>query len=99
MAEKRGFTGKLEYDFNTAGVLEVCIKETWYRVTGREFRSFDGCRRITEPIQQPGKDIKTYNDIKFTTYDYNGPVYMFATNEIVERKNSNKVIKVSNERA
>ena len=37
MAEKRGFTGKLEYDFNTAGVLEVCIKGTWYRTTGREF--------------------------------------------------------------
>ncbi len=99
MAEKRGFTGKLEYDFNTAGVLEVCIKDTWYRTTGREFRSFDGPRRITEPIQQPGKDIKSYSDIKFRTYEYNGPVYMFATNDIVERKNSYKVIKVSNERA
>ena len=31
MAEKRGFTGKLENNFNTAGVLEVKINGTWYR--------------------------------------------------------------------
>ena len=32
-AEKRGNTVKLENDFNTAGVLEVCIKNNWYRRT------------------------------------------------------------------
>ena len=35
MAEKRGATEKLRYDFNTAGVLEIYINETWTRVTGR----------------------------------------------------------------
>ena len=99
MAEKRGFTGKLEYDFNTAGVLEVCIKDTWYRTTGREFRSFDGPRRISEPIKQPGKDIKSYSDVKFRTYDYDGPVYLYATNEIINKKNLGTVIKLPNEKA
>lgn len=99
MAEKRGFTGKLEYDFNTAGVLEVCIKGTWYRTTGREFRSFDGPRRITEAIQQPGKDIKSYDDVKFRSYDYDGPVYLYATNDIVSKKNLGTVIKLPNEKA
>ena len=99
MGEKRGFTGKLEYDFNTAGVLEVCMNSTWYRTTAREFRSFDGPRRITEPIQQPGKDIKSYSDIKFKTYDYYGPVYLFATNTLVEKKDTYKFIKHTNERA
>jgi len=33
-AEKRGFTGKLDYDFPTHGVCEVQMKnDEWYRVT------------------------------------------------------------------
>ena len=48
MAEKRGNTGKLNYDFNQAANLEVQINDVWYRVTPREFRSFSGPRRINE---------------------------------------------------
>jgi hypothetical protein len=53
MAEKRGETEKLINDFNTAGVLEVYMPnlEGWYRTTAKDFRSFDGKRRITEPIK------------------------------------------------
>ena len=49
MAEKRGETVKLIDNYNTAGVLEVKMGDTWYRTTSRDFRSFDGPRRITEP--------------------------------------------------
>jgi len=48
MSEKRGNTGKLIYDFNTAANLEVQVGEVWYRVTARDFRSFNGSRRIDE---------------------------------------------------
>ena len=93
-AEKRGNTVKLEHDFNTAGVLEVCIKSNWYRVTSRDFRSFDGPRRITEPINQPGQGIKSYRDIKFTTYEYLGPVYKHGSNITVTPTNKEKIIQL-----
>jgi hypothetical protein len=46
--EKQGQTEKLTYDFNTASNLEVYMPnlEGWYRTTSREFRSFNGKRRI-----------------------------------------------------
>jgi hypothetical protein len=46
--EKTGNTEKLIYDFNTASNQEVWMPnlEGWYRVTSREFRSFNGKRRI-----------------------------------------------------
>jgi len=83
MAEKTGNTVKLVYDFNTSGVCEVCIKGNWYRTTAREFRSFDGNRRIT----QPGTQIGTQD-----TYDYNGPVYVVQTNIQVERTYSETIV-------
>ncbi len=47
MGEKRGNTGKLKYDFNTAAHLEVEYKpECWVRVTPTEFRAFNCPRRI-----------------------------------------------------
>lgn len=76
-AEKRGDTGKLEYDFPTHGVCEVQMNDDeWYRVTSRDFRSFDGPRRITLPDYTKHKDVQ----VPMTTYDYDGPVYMWATN-------------------
>jgi hypothetical protein len=48
MSEKRGNTGKLIYDFNVAAHLEVQVGEMWCRVTARDFRSFNGARRISE---------------------------------------------------
>jgi len=90
MAEKTGNTAKLLYDFNTAGVCEVQIKGNWYRTTAREFRSFDGNRRITQPIKQPGIQ-DTFEDIKFTTYEYNGPVYILQSNVEVIRMDSETI--------
>jgi hypothetical protein len=48
MAEKQGNTEKIKVDFNTRGNLEVFMPNLngWYRVTSREFRSFNGKRRI-----------------------------------------------------
>ncbi len=91
MAEKTGLTGKLVYDFNTAAVCEVCIKGNWYRTTAREFRSFDGSRRLTEPIKQPGIGDK-FEDIQFHSYEYNGPVYILQTNQQVIRMDTQTIV-------
>ena len=47
--EKTGNLVKLEYDFDTARNLEVYMPnlKNWCRVTSREFRSFNGKRRIS----------------------------------------------------
>ena len=91
MGEKRGFTGKLDNNFNTAGVLEVKIKGTWYRTTARDFRSFDGPRRITQPEKQPGKGIATFFDVNMITNEYFGPVYFHSTNYTVTPNNSGTI--------
>jgi len=88
MAEKTGHLIKLQYDFNTAGVLEVCMKGTWHRATSREFRSFDGKRRITEPTKTELGNVI----VPMRTYDYNGPVYMFGTNNEVKTINEEKIV-------
>jgi len=84
MAEKRGETVKLHYDFNTAGCLEVYMNDAWYRATAREFRSFDGLRRITEPTHIEHGNV----NVPMVTYDYWGPVYMFGTNNEMAYTNS-----------
>ena len=89
--EKTGHTAKKLYDFNTSGVLEVCIKGNWYRVTSNEFRSFDGKRRITEPIKQPGIGDSMF-DVPMHTYDYNGPVYVLLTNQEVIRMDTETIV-------
>lgn len=76
MAEKRGNTGKLKYDFNQAANLEVQINDVWYRVTPRDFRSFNGPRRIEET-------------------PYQGPVYLFGTNQIITEHNKTGTIFVN----
>ncbi len=91
MAEKTGATAKKLYDFNTSGVLEVSIKGSWYRTTSNEFRSFDGMRRITEPIKQPGIG-ESFDSIEFKTYDYNGPVYILQTNLEVIRMDTETIV-------
>lgn len=88
MGEKRGNTGKLVYDFNTAGVMEVLLKGIWRRTTCKEFRSFDAKRRITEPTSiQHGKV-----DMPMRTYEYDGPSYVYDTNIEVIKSNSEKLI-------
>tara|TARA_E500000318_G_C3560804_1_gene213303 strand:+ start:177 stop:494 length:318 start_codon:yes stop_codon:yes gene_type:complete len=84
MGEKRGNTEKLLYPFNTAGCLEIYLKEKWYRATAREFRSFNGLRRITEPVKIEHRNV----DVPMKTYDYWGPVYLFGTNKVMEFTNT-----------
>jgi hypothetical protein len=93
MAEKRGGLEKMKYDFPTEAVLEVQIKGNWYRVTSREFRSFDGHRRYTKPERQPGLAFHDADEIPFITYDYDhGPLYMFGSNVEVEREWNEKMV-------
>lgn len=83
MAEKRGETGKLICDFPTEAVMEVYLNGKWYRTTSKDFRSFDGKRRLTKPIQQPKQGPAAFLNVEFETYDYFGPVYLFGTNKEV----------------
>lgn len=81
MAEKTGETIKLINNFNTAGLLEVFNTKLngWYRVTARDFRSYDGKRRITEPTQVELGNVK----VPMRTYEYVGPVYVYGSNDEV----------------
>ena len=90
MNEKRGNTEKLIYPFNTSGVLEVYLPglKGWYRTTAKDFRSFDGRRRITEPIEIQHKNV--YVETK--TCEYDGPVFLFGTNKEVVSLNEGKII-------
>lgn len=94
MAEKRGMTGKLLYDFPTEAVLEVCINGNFYRTTAKEFRSFDGVRRISEVVKQP-KIGESFSNIEYNVTMYEGPVYEYSTNRKVEFTGSNKIVSSS----
>lgn len=88
-SEKRGSTGQLKYDFNTKYSTEVQLKKDgrWYRASCRDFRSFDGPRRIF---------IKD-EDGEWKYITYKGPVYMLDTN-IRSRRTYDRKIKYSKER-
>lgn len=89
MAEKRGETEKLYYDFNTAGSLEINHpKVGWHRVTARDFRSFDGERRITEPQYTRLSTV----EVPMVTNEYLGPVFMWGTNKQVPNNYTNQII-------
>jgi len=76
MAEKRGDLVKLTYEFNSARCCEVSFNgEKWARVTAREFRSFNGKRRILN-VDNPSK---AYYE------EYLGPIYYYGTNRIAEK--------------
>ena len=87
MAEKTGRIVKLQYDFDTAGVMEIFLNETWYRVTASDFRSFDGRRRISLPDYTEHRNV----NIPISTYEYEGPVYAWGTNEHVPFNNTGKI--------
>ena len=77
MTEKKGFTGKLKYDFPTQKCLEVKLSNgKWYRVTANDFRSFDTERRIGV-----GDDVTPYNDV----------IYYFGTNTKAPQENTGKI--------
>ena len=89
MGEKRGDTGKLEIDFDSSGCLEVFMKGQWFRTTSREFRSFDGKRRITQPTEVELGNV----DVNMRTDDYYGPVYLWGTNtEVLDTTGEGKLI-------
>ena len=88
-AEKRGFTGKLDYDFPTHGVCEVQLaNDQWYRVTERDFRSFDCHMRYTI------RDYTLHKAMVFpmNTTKYIGPVYLWGTNTYVPYKGTRKLL-------
>ena len=99
MSEKKGDIGKLEYLFNTSANLEVYYPTLgrWNRVTCLEFRSFNGKRRITQQTTTKHNEIV---NIPYETVDYDGPLYAFGTNEMVEKTNDHKVVEshILNER-
>ena len=80
MGEKRGNTGKLLYDFNTAWVCEVEIKGKWFRVIERDFRSFNAPRRITRPNPAVLGNVHVGRE----TFDYVGPYYFWNTNTLYD---------------
>lgn len=88
MAEKRGSTVKINFDFNTAAELEVYI-DNWYRVTPNEFRSFDGKRRYSQPSTLP----KLNREVEIETVDYYGPVYLYKTTVEVQQLGLNTVVR------
>ena len=49
--EKRGSTEKIKYDFDTAKNCQVELNGHFYRTTGREFRSWNGKRRIVSYLK------------------------------------------------
>lgn len=76
MAEKRGNLVKLVYDFNTVKCCEVSFDgEKWARVTAREFRSWNGKRRI----------LNTENTNELFYEEYVGPIYYYGTNRIAKK--------------
>lgn len=84
MGEKRGNLVKLIYDFDTSKCCEIGVTKEegikWYRVTAKRFRSWDGPRRLTGPIEQPSHGVEGFQNIQIVTVDYDGPLYMYETN-------------------
>jgi hypothetical protein len=70
MAEKKGKTVKLIYDFPTQLSTEVFNHGVWSRVTCNNFRSFNGKRRVIKFDKQN----QPYYE------EYNGPVFLYETN-------------------
>lgn len=85
MAEKRGLEHlNLINDFNTAGCLEIFKNDKWVRVISKDFRAFNGPRRITEPEYVEHRNV----NVPMVTYEYHGPVYQWGTNNEIAYTNS-----------
>jgi hypothetical protein len=84
MTEKRGQTIKLKYPFPSANCCEVFVPgmDDWHRVTVNEFRSWVGQRRI---LHLEG-DIRSNTTLKSEYREYNGPVFLFGTNQKINTK-------------
>ena len=90
MSEKRGGSPlqELDMDFNRFGVMEVFKKslDKWFRCSERDFRSFNGRRRITSFT--PSKR-GMYSEPQVS--EYYGPVYAFGTNQVVPYVETGKI--------
>ena len=87
MAEKTGNLIKLTYDFESSRCCEVSINgEVWARVTAREFRSWNGYRRILN-IDNPDKAFYE---------EYKGPVYYYGTNRRIKKSKKNGIAFINN---
>ena len=84
MAEKRGNTGKLEHwGYETSHVLEVQIPSgRWCRITERDFRSYNGKRRVSYP--DPSQLGEIFENM--ITVDYYGPYYYHGENSTYDPK-------------
>lgn len=90
MSEKRGLEQQnLINEFNTAGCLEIFCNDIWTRVTSKDFRAFNGPRRITEPSET----ILGKVDVDLITYEYYGPVYTWGTNNLVDYSDTGSIAK------
>ena len=66
---------KMIYPFNASACLEVQLSNNeWYRVTSKEFRSYNSPRRISH----------SENDQPYITEQYEGPIYLYGTNILVK---------------
>ena len=73
MAEKKGLTIKMIYDFPTQKATEIFEDGFgWFRVTCNRFRSYNGPRRICYWNEDGSPNHQ----------EYNGPVYYFETNKV-----------------
>jgi hypothetical protein len=78
MAEKKGHTVKLKYDFPSQRCCEVYVPnlDNWFRITAKEFRSWVGKRRILH-IEGDCKKVEVKSEYR----DYDGPTYLFGSNK------------------
>ena len=101
MGEKRGNLVKLIFDFDTSNVCEVGVTSEegikWYRTTSRRFRSWDGPRRLTRPVSQPGHGVEAFQNIEMETVDYDGPLYLYETNIEKVKQGTEKYIETITE--
>ena len=81
MAEKGGLEQQnLINEYNVAGSLEIFMGGEWRRVTSKDFRSFNGPRKITQPQYTELGNV----DVPMMTYEYFGPVYAWGTNNVID---------------
>ena len=74
MAEKKGNTVKLIYDFQTQLSTETFDNGDWSRTTCKRFRSFNGPRRIMK--------FDSQNQPFYEKYE--GPVFLYETNIVLK---------------
>jgi hypothetical protein len=73
---------KLKYDFPTQLSTEIFKQDSWCRVTCKDFRSFNGPRRILK-FKPNGESFYE---------EYQGPIYLYETNHILKDMSKKGVV-------